>query len=295
MCKTKSAYIFPGITNISNMRDSVHEVLIQWIKPYNYSLSELLSKDVLECISNKSYHKLNDFDRQVIGYTASCAVYDAYIKRRGLSEYISGYSMGIFGALYAARSISFMTGISLLHSLDQVIEKSFGPDDKFSMATVIGLSRMQLREAIEKCGGIDIVNQNSELSLVVSGWKNEIGLLEDTAFKAGAVLFKQLPIERPYHSSLLLKCRDEWMGILGKEEIGNPRTPVISPTTAGILADRKGCIAELENNFCSSFSWLDVLKVSWEIGVRDMYECGASRDLARIGKYSGFAHQYHEF
>lgn len=89
------------------MIDSVHEVLTQWIKSNNYNLSELLSKDALDRILNKSHHKLNDFDRQVIEYTASCVVYETYIKRRGLADYISGYSMGIFGALYVSRSISF--------------------------------------------------------------------------------------------------------------------------------------------------------------------------------------------
>ncbi len=297
MCnnKSKSAYIFPGITNIENMRAIEHEMLQKWISPYYDFLSVLLSIDIKECISGAGYKKLTGIDSQIIGYAVSCAVYDFYVKKRGVLEYVSGYSVGMFSAFYAARSISFISGVTFLHKLNKVIYDLCLNEEPFAMVSVVGLTKDQFLSVIGKRMDVDIVNQNSDVSMVISGKESMIKELEDDVFDAGALFFKRLPVERPYHATFLTKCKEAWLDSMKNEEVRDPLTPVISPTTRQILRNRKDCIYEIENNFCSPFSWFETLKQMWDLGIRDMYECGAGNDLEKIGKYSGLEHKYHRF
>ena len=110
-CELKSAYIFPGITNISRMRTPAFESLKEWVAPHYDFLSELLSKDIRACVVDGKCKGMGGIEAQIIGYAASCAVYDHYVEKRGESSYISGYSVGVFAAFYAARSISFLNGV----------------------------------------------------------------------------------------------------------------------------------------------------------------------------------------
>jgi len=222
-------------------------------------------------------------------------MYESYLNKIGKPAYVSGYSMGVFSALYAAESISLVSGLSLILQLNKLISNSdFQNEDKFSMATIIGLDKKTLQYFIKNISNIEIVNQNADTNFILSGEKAALRLLEKEILDNSSILFfKPLHIDTPFHSKLLSRFKEDWASILRHHEIYDPNISVISATTLEILTTKDSSICELERNFYSSFSWLCVLKKMRELGVKDLYQCGANKELYKIGKYSGVNHNYH--
>ena len=292
---SKTAYMFPGVSDLTQMSVPVHDALINCLESRVDDISSFLSTLTVACLKDKRYENLTSIDSQIVGYFTSCAVFDTLRQHRGDPDYLGGYSVGVFPALYASGAVSFVDGAALLHQLNELVTFSCSGKGKFGMATVVGLDKRSLDLAINGSRGVEVTNQNSETSFIISGTEKEIKALEDDVLEAGALFFKVLKIELPYHSTFLMDCQHEWRSIVEKYAIRKPQLPVISATTAEIMYEREACIAELENNFCSPFSWLRVLEKTWQLGVRNIYQCGASKDLQKIGRYSGFLHTYHKF
>ncbi len=287
--------MFPGVSDLTYISSPVHEVLIGWLESRADDVSNLLSAMAIPCLKDKRYENLTPIDSQIVGYFASCAVHDALSQHVGRPNYLGGYSVGVFPALYASGAVSFVDGATLVRQLNELITFSCADKGRFGMATIVGLDKNSLEQVICRSRGVEVINQNSDKNFVISGNEKEIRELQDDVLEAGALFFKVLKIELPYHSTFLMSCKHEWQSIIEKYEIVKPQVPLISAITAEIMYDREACIAELENNFCSPFSWLNVLKKTWLLGVKDIYQCGVGKDLKKIGRYSGLSHTYHEF
>ena len=80
---------------------------------------------------------------QYISYIFSCAVSDI-LKKKGIApSYVSGYSMGLYAALYYCRSVSFLVGLKL-------IENAW---EEISVATADGHYGMGMIMAAYEYGG----------------------------------------------------------------------------------------------------------------------------------------------
>ncbi len=292
----KIAYISSGITNFINLDTYTHESFISWVESQEFDFSTFMSSDdSFSLIVKGEYARLASIDTQIVGYAFSCMMYESYLNTIGKPAYVSGYSMGVFSALYAAESISLVSGLSLILQLNELISNSdFQNEDKFSMATIIGLDKKALQYFTKDINNIEIVNQNADTNFIISGEEVALRLLEKKISDNSSILFfKSLQIDTPYHSKLLSRFKKDWASILRYHEIHSPNIPVVSATTLEILTTKSSSIYELERNFCSSFSWLGVLKKMRELGVKDLYQCGVNKELYKIGKYSGVNHNYH--
>jgi len=292
----KTAYISSGITDFRRLDTCLHNDFIIWIESQEFNFTDFLFSDSsFSFIIRNEYIRLASIDAQIVGYAFSCMMYDSYLSKIGNPAYVSGYSMGVFSALYAAESISLVSGLSLILQLNKLISNSdFQNEDKFSMATIIGLDKKTLKSFAKKINNIEIVNQNGDTNFIVSGEKSALRSLEKELSDNSSILFfKTLQIDIPFHSKLLSRFKKEWASILRHHEIHPPNISVISATTLEILTTKDSLIYELERNFYSPFSWLGVLKKMHKLGVKDLYQCGANKELYKIGKYSGVSHNYH--
>lgn len=284
--------VFPGIVEISDVEKLLYSSYRRWIQPHLKGIAEQLPHDIANAVADGQPGVHLGASGQLVSYAYSCALYDELITQKGTPRVFGGYSMGIFAALYASGSISFLRGLCLLYELNSLID-SLCAGQSYGMAVTVGLEKEKMAKELEKVGGVDIVNDNAPGTLVLSGYMQGIEEIEARSDQLGVYYFKRLSADRPYHSHLLQKGLENWTTVIHGHRFADPKIPIISATSGEILTTRWECRDEARLNFCSPFSWLTVLQTLKRWHIHDLYDCGIGGGMAKLGKYSGVAHQYH--
>ncbi len=144
----------------------------------------------------------DELKNQYLSYIFSCSFSDI-LKENGVeADYIAGFSMGIYAALYQAGSIDFRTGLFIIKDVFYTIKDILAGKD-FSMASVIGFSKEEISTYLEKFSSIECVIQNGEHSFVLSGPTENMGLALEYFQEEGAIHLSKFSVSCPYHSSVL--------------------------------------------------------------------------------------------
>jgi len=102
------------------------------------------------------------------------------------------------------------------------------------MAAVVGLTSDQIRQALASAGlnSIDLANLNSRSQTVISGPEKELETSQTVLEKAGAQLFKRLPVSAAFHSRYMAEAERLFEVFLEPFVFAEPRIPVLSNVTA---------------------------------------------------------------
>lgn len=284
--------VFPGIVEVSAIEKSLRTSYTRWMQPHLTSIAEQLPHDIAIAVVQGEPDEHHGVVAQLISYAYSCVIYDELKNIIGTPRVISGYSMGIFSALYASGSISFLRGLCLLYELNSLID-SLCADHKYGMAVCVGVEKEKMAVELAEVEGVDIVNDNAPGTLVLSGYAQGIEEVETWSEKLGMHFFKRLRTNKPYHSRHLRKGLEKWTAIVHSHRFADPEIPILSATSGEVLTNRWDCRDETRLNFCSPFSWLNVLRTLKRWSIHDLYDCGLGGSMAKLGKYSGVAHRYH--
>jgi [acyl-carrier-protein] S-malonyltransferase len=235
----------------------------------------------------------NELYAQYLTYIYSCTA-STLISETGWSPVLStGYSMGIYAALFHAGSVSFESGLLLIHSAYQSLKAAL-TDLNYGMGTIIGLNDNDIHQLIDQFSlKVEITNQNASHSYVVSGNGKDIEKLMELAKNEGALHVRELPVGIPYHSGLLKRGADDFARQLIRLKIDTPKTPVISMidhitlTTADLVRN------ELTRNLFTPLNWFETMQHLLSKNITHFIECGPSRGLARNAKFiNGNYHFY---
>ncbi len=150
-----------------------------------------------------------------------------------------GHSVGEYSALVDAEVIDIATAIYLVRQRGLLMEQC-GAEGK--MAALIGFKHQEQVVAICRETGTEVANFNGPAQIVISGGVKEI---EDAIKLAGENKIKAilLPVNRPFHSSLMKPMLQEFKKVIAPIEFKNPVTPVIlnvtgRPSVSGTVIKR---------------------------------------------------------
>jgi [acyl-carrier-protein] S-malonyltransferase len=235
-----------------------------------------------------------DFDRnnfltdeiksQYISYIFSCSVADI-LKEKGICTYsVSGYSMGIYAALYYCGSITFNEGLVLLRSAWNTIT-DVTANGRYGMGMIIGLEESDILSFIQSNDNVEICNQNNRLTFIISGLSDSIERVLDLARTEGAMRANTLPVSNPYHSRILKSTAPGFAELIREIIFMTPSFRYISSIDQKIIETGDDLKKEVINNLFCRMSWLKTINVFLETGTDMFFECGAGDGLTRNARF----------
>lgn len=226
----------------------------------------------------------DEFKNQLFSYIFSCAFSDILYKTGKIPNYISGFSMGIYAALYHAKAIDFATGLMLIKEIFNEVKSIFG-SKHYIMATVIGFNENGLKALIIDFENVEVVVKNGDYSFVISGPEDEVRLLLIVLEKEGAIHLSQFKVKFPYHSKLLNIHRPNFDSIASNYTIKAPKVPVISMINQKELKTAQQLQNEISLNITSPLDFLKTMQVLDQMEVKEFIEVGAGISLLKNSKF----------
>jgi len=280
------AFIFPAFTHdyknhpgseLPGFHDSFNSLLnkasIEFeprVKHFNFQDNTFLDDELLS---------------QYITYIYSCASAEALRKTSVIPDIAAGYSMGIYAALADAGSISFIDGLRLIEqAFLSIATKTSGT--RFAMGTVIGLDLHDLLKIIHAAGNsLEITNQNSTHSFVLSGICKEIEIALALASEEGALHTKLLKVTVPYHSRFLEEAAYAFLAFVKEIPIEPASTHLISLIDQQWFSSPGEIVWELTRNLYFHLNWYKTQQYLLGIGIKSFIECGPSKGLVKNAKF----------
>lgn len=215
-------------------------------------------------------------------YTTSCAALAAFRTRfpEVRPAACAGLSLGEYGALYAAGSFDFETGLNLLARRSELMEAAC---EKTSggMASVIAGDPAVIAEVCADCG-IDVANYNSPGQIVISGEKE---LLEKAVAELRARGMRKvivLNVAGAFHSRLMKEAGAALSGVLEKTGLKLPDVPVYHNFTGAPAASVTELRADLAAQVAGSVRWEQCVRRAVADGADVMIEFGPGNVLTKL-------------
>ena len=201
-----------------------------------------------------------------------------------IPDYLAGYSMGLFSALFRSQAVSFEDGLLLMHNYYNLALHCMD-DKKYGVGIIVGLTYESVDRLIRMhCENVDIIDVSNEHVINVSGFFDEvIGLLKIAAQQA--LQTKMLPITLPYHSRFMEETKGEMKGFLRDVKLQPPAVPIVSCVNQKVLSTAEDIRDELYCNVSDKINWLKTMQRMLELGVNLFVECGMSKSLTQLAKF----------
>ena len=171
--RMKRAFLFPGQgAQVVGMGKDIYEKYDEAKKIYDEA-SRISGIDVKKLCFEGPEEELNRTENtQIAILTTSLAILEV-LKEKGIeADMATGLSLGEYGALIYAGMISFKDGIKLIQKRGYYMENLL-PNQKFSMAAIIGLDAEKIEEVCKEISRenkfIVVANYNCSVQTVISG------------------------------------------------------------------------------------------------------------------------------
>jgi trans-AT polyketide synthase/acyltransferase/oxidoreductase domain-containing protein len=206
-----------------------------------YSIAELCLRDPANQLN------LTTFTQPALFVVNALSFLDRLVQTGELPNFVAGHSLGEYNALFAAGVIDFRTGVSLVRERARLMGRESGG----AMAAVIGLTADQIRQILIDANllGSDIANLNSPTQTVISGPENEIVAAQSWLEKAGAQLYRRLPVSAAFHSRYMVRAEQDFRTFLRSITFAEPRIPVLSN-----VSTRPHVSAEVASNLAAQIT-----------------------------------------
>lgn len=217
-------------------------------------------------------------------YINSCVVSKILKQRSFETDYVAGYSMGLYGGLFHAGVVNFESGLLLMHDIYNIALGSLD-EKKYRMGVIVGLNSENVEKLIsENCDNVDIIDISNEHVVNVTGVYDEVVSLIDMASKQ-AITTKMLPITLPYHSSFMKNATGEIGKYLKKVQVKDPQFGIVSCVNQKTLTTAQDVKDELYCNVNNRINWLKTMQKLLELKVEIFIECGTSKSLNQLAKF----------
>lgn len=250
MNKIKTSHLFPVF--VSEYIGNEKKIISGYSNDFDSlltSASKIVDCDLSDFDMQTNNFLSDELKSQYIAYIFSCAVSNILKQKNIVPDYVAGYSMGLYGALYHCRSISFDDGLKLIQNAYNIISNSINPDvigTKFGMGIVAGLEYQDIDKIIcQNSKDVEIVNTNSSNSYVISGIYSEVDKVLFLAKQEGAIHTRLLPVSIPYHSKFLCDAAKEFNNYLKKVHIKPSLYDIVSSIDQRIIKTKEDVEKEL--------------------------------------------------
>lgn len=223
----------------------------------------------------------DELKNQMMSYIFSCTFSDI-LKRKNLTpNFVSGFSMGLYAALYHSNAIDFKTGLFLIRDVFQEIKNLMGTK-KHTMASVVGFYDDELKTFMNSFNNIEIIIQNGIYSFVIAGEEEaEINDLLEILLNEGAIHLNIFNINFPYHSKKLKENHPIFESIANNYVVNNAKVPLVSMIDQGQLNYKEEIKAEIAKNITHPLNFYKTIHALNKQGVNEFIEIGADSSLLK--------------
>src|SRR5665648_89573 len=218
--------------------------------------------------------------------TISIILYKLIRKNNINPDIVAGHSLGEYSALVAASSLEFEEAIKLVRKRGQYMQTAT-PLGTGSMAAIISLKKEKIEELIKKVskfGTIEIANYNSPYQIVVSGKTEVIDRLLILGEEEEAINTIPLKVSAPFHSSLMVKAKENLASYMENVNIQDPQIPVICNVTADYVKTKEEVKDALIEQVTHPIKWVDIIKRINSEGITHFIEVGPGNVLKKLIK-----------
>ena len=286
MERHKSAFIFPAfVREYIGTETDITVSLKGNLKELLGKASQVIDPELIHFDIRNNHFLDDELRSQYIAYIYSCCISDVLNTRNIVPDYVAGYSMGLYAALYHCKSIDFETGLKLICNAFRIIHKNTN-GKIYGMGVIGGLERDDIEKLRDKYApSVEVINKNSTRTYVISGPAGEIHQFLEQALNEGAMHSKLLNVTSPYHSSFLDKAAAAFAEYLEHIEIRNPEYVVVSAIDQSPVNSIETVKNELIDNIHSKINWYKTFCFMLDKDVNTFIECGAGKTLYKISRF----------
>ena len=199
---------------------------------------------------------------------------------------VAGHSLGEYGALYAAGSISLETAAQLVKRRSELMEAA----PKGAMSAVLGLDGDKVDEVVsayrkESQAVIAVANYNTDSQIVISGAPVAVDAVSELLKAAGAKRVMPLPVGGAFHSPLMSPAAQSFAAYLTDFEFQNAQLPVVTNVDAALTTSGTEIQTKLGQQIDHSVRWTQTMaRMISEQGVDTVIEFGPGKVLTGMFK-----------
>jgi [acyl-carrier-protein] S-malonyltransferase len=231
---------------------------------------------------------IDTLDAQKLSYVANCVMCDLYKKRQMRMDYVVGYSMGIYAALYCGGYYAFETGLQILVKAFELISAycESTPYD-YEMGLILGLTESEIRELLFSTvgEGIDIAVYNGKRGFVIAGIREKVQFCLQKAQSSGALGVKAIHTHHPYHTPLLNEIFPPFFRYLNTLCFTVPSHEVLSPID-GDEVTAENAANVISKALCTPLHFEKVIHVlADDHQVQHCYETSPNKSMRNLVRY----------
>jgi [acyl-carrier-protein] S-malonyltransferase len=200
----------------------------------------------------------------------------------------AGHSLGEWSAHVAAGTLSFADAVRAVKARGRAMQRAV-PAGEGAMAAILSLEPAQVaeacREAAQETGlAVAAANLNSPGQTVISGALAAVEKASALAKIKGARRALMLPVSAPFHCALMQPAQEEVARVLGALSLADPRFPVASNVTGGLVATADEVRDSLTRQVTGAVRWVDCMKTLAGAGADLFIEVGPGKVLCGLLK-----------
>ena len=261
---TDIALLFPGQgSQTPDMRDHVARELPDLLE----RCIELVGEDPFERVDESTRYQ------QPAIFCASIAGWRALDVDPAMT---AGHSLGELGALHAAGVLELDDALRLVVLRGRLMAEA---DDSGSMLALLG-GTLEDARAIAAAAEVTVANDNAPGQVVLSGERSKLAEAEEAAREYG-VRAMPLDVAGAFHSPAMQPAVEPFRAALDEVELGTPRFPVYSCSTAAPFTDVR---AELTAALTSPVRWRETFQAMIAAGAEDFVEAGPGNVLSKLAR-----------
>jgi [acyl-carrier-protein] S-malonyltransferase len=176
----------------------------------------------------------------------------------------AGHSLGEWSAHVAAGTYSFADAVRFVKARGRAMQQAF-PAGQGGMAAILSLSPELVAEACTEAAAetgltVSAANFNSPSQVVISGDLAAVQRASELAKAKGARRAVLLPVSAPFHCALMQPAQEEVARVLSSLKLANPRIPVASNVTGGLVTTAEEVFDALTRQVTGTVRWVDCMK-----------------------------------
>ena len=200
----------------------------------------------------------------------------------------AGHSLGEWSAHVAAGTYSFADAVRFVKARGKAMQLAF-PAGQGGMAAILSLTPEQVAEACVEAAtetGLTVspANFNSPGQTVISGALAAVEKAAAIAKAKGARRAVMLPVSAPFHCALMQPAQEEVARVLGSLTLADPRFPVASNVTGGMVHTAGEVFDALTRQVTGTVRWVDCVKTLIAEGAQTYIEVAPGKVLCGLLK-----------
>ncbi len=284
----KRAFLFPGQgAQTVGMGKDIYEKYEEARKIYD-EVEKISKIDIKKLCFEGPEEELNKTENTQLAILTTSLAILAVLKNRGVEADISvGLSLGEYSALIYSEILGFREGIELVKKRGYYMGTLL-PEEKYSMAAVIGLDSKTIDEVckeIEKVGKfVTVANYNCSSQTVISGEEDAVLIATEKLKMQGAKRVIPLNTSGPFHTKRLEKAKIAYEKELENVSFKVGNSKVIKNIDGTFYKESDNIKEILANHIINPVRFDKAIKLMQDERVEEYVEIGPGRTLTGFVK-----------